>query len=296
MTAARDIPDPDAMTIALLPGWVTSVRAETLEDVAFLSGVALATLHLALRQPGLPHALLRQRLALEAAEACVALSGRRETAADLRDAVHLLRAGDHPGPAGAVYLAWQRSVARPISLRALQQALPAQGADQIAVWLDAGQGAPIDQAARVLEAVLSDLPRGEDVALILADAALARALGWDHILPLLAGGLKSRDLRMSGEDLRAAVHGAVLSGCRTSVHRGADLSRRVARLESVAPKLRAKGAHEAVGLFLTRDVLAPAALTSLMSDRAARRFCDRLVDLGVVREMTGRDSFRLYGV
>ena len=32
-----------------------------------------------------------------------------------------------------------------------------------------------------------------------------------------------------------------------------------------------------------------------MTDRAARRLCDRLVELGVVRELTGA-TFRLYGV
>jgi hypothetical protein len=80
----------------------------------------------------------------------------------------------------------------------------------------------------------------------------------------------------------------------------ADLARRAARLREVAPKLRAKSADRAVDLFLSRDALAPAALAREMpgslSDRAARRLCERLVDLGAVRELTGRDTFRLYGV
>lgn len=36
--------------------------------------------------------------------------------------------------------------------------------------------------------------------------------------------------------------------------------------------------------------------TIQMTDRAARRFCDRLVELGVARELTGRRTFRLYGL
>ena len=64
------------------------------------------------------------------------------------------------------------------------------------------------------------------------------------------------------------------------------------------PKLRAKGAGRAVELFLSRDAVAPAALVrgGELSDRAARRLCDRLVALGALRELTGRDAFRLYGV
>ena len=49
-------------------------------------------------------------------------------------------------------------------------------------------------------------------------------------------------------------------------------------------------------MFLACDAVAPKSLTSLRSDRAARRFCDRLVELGAVRELTGRDTFRLYGL
>ena len=53
----------------------------------------------------------------------------------------------------------------------------------------------------------------------------------------------------------------------------------------VVPKLRAKGADRAVEMFLSRDGVAPAALAALMSDRAARRLCDRLVELGAVIEL-----------
>ena len=116
------------------------------------------------------------------------------------------------------------------------------------------------------------------------------------MIPLLGFGLKRCDLHSGGEDLRLACHRAAVSAVMQVVREASDLMRRTARLRAVAPKLRAKGSEDAVALFLSRDAVAPAALTSLRSDRAARRFCDRLVELGVVRELTGRDTFRLYGV
>ncbi len=288
--------------------WVTSARAETLEDVAFLSGAALATLHLVVGHDDVPHALLRDRLSLTASEACMRLLGRPERAGDLRDAVHLLRPGDQPGPAGAIYLQWRCATARPISVKALQRALPSVTAEQIATWLDTGRGGPVMRAATILETVLAAHPREEAMALILADAVLAQSLGWTHVTPLLAVGLKSRDLRKRGTDLVLACHKALVSSIGAALPIASDLTRRAAHLQAVVPKLRAKGAEDAVVLFLTKDALSPAiALTdptagvgrtsrTSMSDRAARRLCDRLVDLGVVRELTGRDTFRLYGV
>ena len=166
---------------------------------------------------------------------------------------------------------------------------------QIALCLEA-RGAPVPRAAAVIEAVLAESPRAETAALILADAVLAEALGQSHLLPLLAAGLKSRDLRLTCEALHLACHRAVVRGAGQAVALAADLTRRAAWLRAAVPKLRAKGAGRAVELFLARDALAPAALTGYMSDRAARRLCDRLVELGAVRELTGRDSFRLYGV
>jgi len=286
--------------LSRMPPWVTSARTETLEDVAFLSGAALATLHLVVGHDDVPHALLRDRLALRAAEACVVKSGRPERAGDLRDAVHLLRPGDQPGPAGEIYLQWRRAAARPISVKALQRAVPQTTSEQIAVWLDAGHGSPVNRVATLTETILVGYPREEVMALILADAVLAQSLGWTHVLPLLAAGLKSHDLRKRGTDLQLAFHKALVSSIREALPIASDLTRRADHLQAVTPKLRAKGAVDAVALFLSTDALSPAiALADPsvgMSDRAARRFCDRLVDLGVVRELTGRDSFRLYGV
>ena len=294
MTFARPDPLSALGTPSGIPSWISSAQAETIEDAAFFSGAALSQLHLVLEREEVPLALLRDRLALRAAAACVAFSGRPERAGELRDAVHLLRPGDLPGPAGEICLAWRRAVERPVSVKALGRALPDLQAERIAGWLDAGQGAPVPRAAMVLEAVLMAAPRAEMPALILADAALAEALGWNHLVPLLAAGLKRADLRKRGEDLRLACHRALLASAVEALRLSADLSRRAAHLNAVAPRLRAKEAGAAVEMFLTRDAVAPAALP--LPDRAARRLCDRLVDLGAVRELTGRDTFRLYGV
>lgn len=284
----------DYTNIPLMPYWVTSARSEVLEDVAFLSGAALSHLHLVLQCEDVPHALLRDRLALRAAEACVRFSGRPERVAELRDAIHLLRPGDLPGPAGETYLAWRRGVERPVSIEALCRALPDFEPDRIARWLDAGQGSPVTRAAMVLEAVLCEAPRADVAGLILADAALAQSLGWEHLMPLLAAGLRRADLPKHGDDLRLVSHRALISSAIEAVRHAADLTRRATHLKAVAPKLRAKTSDQAVGMFLTQDAVAPMALP--LPDRSARRLCDRLVSLGAVRELTGRDTHRLYGL
>lgn len=289
-------------TIPRLPSWVTSTRVETLEDVAFLSGAALSHLHLVLNEPSVPQALLLARLALRAAEACVTHMGRVERAGALRDALAFLQPGDSPGPSGAVYLSWRRGVERKISIGALHRALPEVEAAQIAEWLDApascgtGQGGPVGCAAAVLETVLRDRPRAISTALLLADAALSQSLGSAELVPLLTLKFKRADLKLEGGELRLACHKAISAGVAEVLRFAADLNRRAAKLQDAAPKLRAKGSEDSVALFLSQDAVAPTMLNSLQSDRGRRRFCDRLVELGVARELTGRDTFRLYGL
>lgn len=281
-----------ALSLPPLPHWIGAGRPQTSEETAFLAGAAFAHLHGVLARPEVPLALLRERLALRAAQAALQLQGRREEISALRDAMHLLGPGGQPDPGGAVALIWRQAVARPLG--AVGAALP----DLPERWraLAAGQGGAVAQAASVLEHILDEDPRADLPALILAEAALARALGWDRVTPLLASGLRPRDLRLRGAELQQACAASLLRQTGEAMQMAAEVTRGAGRLRMVAPKLRAAGASEAVALFLARDAVAPRDLLSLMSDRAARRFCDRLVELGAVRELTGRDSFRLYGV
>lgn len=272
-----------------LPRWVAVARSQTPEETAFLAGAAVAHLQGVMTRPEVPPELLRARLALRAAQATLRLQGRREEVSVLRDAVHLLRPGDRPDPRGEVALAWREAVARKPG-----DVLP----DAPAQWraYAARQGGAITLAASVLEQILVEDPRADLSALVLAEVAFARALGWDRVTPLITAGLHPKDLRLSGADLRRALEAALLRQASEAVQLCMDVTRGAGRLRAVAPQLRAKGAGEAVALFLARDALAPRDLAGLKSDRAARRFCERLVELGAVRELTGRDSFRLYGV
>lgn len=290
-------PDPNTEQMSRVPGWAATLPANSPEDAAFSSGAALVHLHHMLVRRDVPHDLLRARLALRAAEAGLILSGRSARTSDLRDMIHFLQPGDRPGPAGEIYLSWRRAVERPVSGHAIERAVPDMPADRIAAgFRDRENSAPVSRAASALERIMSDDPTAETAALILADAVLSGSLGWSFVIPLLGIGMGAGGLDMRGADLRVACHRAVASAAITASREAAELTRRVARLHEVAPKLRARGADGAVAMFLTRDAVTPGALTSLRSPRSARRFCDRMVELGAARELTGRDTFRLYGV
>lgn len=300
MRNPRAKPSEPLPMLAPLPGWITAMPSETLEAVAFKSGAALAHVTLVTAADPVPQALWRDRLALAAAEVSAGIAGRREGAGAMRDALHLTKAGDDPGPAGSILRQWSRAVSRRISVSNLGRALEGVAPERIALSLDATGPTPVDRAAQVIEAVLTDFPRGEVAALILADAVLSLALGRDHLLPLMGLVMTARDLRLRGDDLRLCCHRAAVKGVGQALPLGSTLARAAARLHAAVPKLRAKGAARAVEMFLSQDALTPVALARAMpeslSDRAARRLCERLVDLGALRELTGRDTFRLYGV
>lgn len=305
----------DLTTLPQLPGWVTSGRAESIEDVAFRSGAALAVLDQLVSDPryGVPMKLLANRLALSAATATSKLEGRLAREADTRDAFHLTPPGEARGPDGDLLAFW-RDAAR-LRVGGTGEVADLFGSDfagEVGVWLDAGlerarTHGPLAGCVAVFRAVLEVDDRAERVACLLSDVVLARALNWKFVLPVSAPRLTKaalRDLTAEGQGAELAVQVRILESIEETIRLARDLARRAEALRTVAPKLRAKGSAAAVTLFLTEDAVAPASMLSPcirgtdipMTDRAARRFCDRLVELGVARELTGRSTFRLYGL
>jgi hypothetical protein len=142
----------------------------------------------------------------------------------------------------------------------------------------------------------------EPLALHCADAALAKSLGWPVPVPLLAG----EALRRSAGEGRRAKPGepdwgklatvAYARAALSALDLAQDLARRAARLADAAPKLRAKGKGRALEVLLSDDAVSAATPIAGLSDRARRRLFERLVTLGAARELTGRATFRLYGL
>lgn len=309
-----DIRD-DLTKLPQLPSWVTSGRAETLETVAFRSGAALTVLDQLISDPsrGAPVRLLANRLALTAATATSKLEGRLARETEIRDDYHLTPPGEARGPDGELLVFWREAVRLSASGTGDMADLICPGlAEDAGVWLDAGHvrartHGPLAGCVAVLRAVLDTDDRAERVACLLSDVVLSRALNWKVVLPVTAQrATKSmlRDVAANGQGAELAVQVRILESVEETIRLTRDLARRAAALRAAASRLRAKGSAAAVELFLTEDAVAPASMLSprirgtsiLMTDRAARRFCDRLVKLGVARELTGRSTFRLYGI
>lgn len=306
----------DKLSKPILPKWVMDGSApESIETAGFMSGSTLALLHIALHDPNInvPTELLRNRLALRATARCLKLEGRGDTEADIRDAYLLTTHGDFMGPAGDMFSIWRQGCALSLQRAGwrerLNALLPMEMREPVADRMEHSEQAlrsPIARAVSVLGSIVQLFPKQEAVALLCADTILARSLGWDTPLPLLGLHFKGKALRAAavGEDIAVDCHNAVAHATQDAIRLAHDLARRAARLRAIAPKLRSKGSDQAVQLFLSEDAVLPSTMLSPtirgsgtpMTARSARRLCERLIELGVVKELTGRASFRLYGV
>jgi hypothetical protein len=308
---APDRPPP------IVPGWAVPRGPVTSDaEAAFLAGSALNSLDNLVRSDPPWAGAWRQRLALKCSAAAVSVVGRTEDEAALRDAWHLRQPADDPGPAGNILAAWKRLASRSPgvdldTLRSTAGLLGLRWDDELAPLVDrvsdlARTGAPAPfAAAAIADDVQALRPDAELLGWWLADQVLALRLRWPLPAPILVAQARSiafrtesgrGRVRPGGEGFQRAVCVALTQAAAEACRLAGDLAGRAARLDAVAPKLRAKGAGEAIRLLLDEDAVPGTLQTTRLSRWGARRLFERLEALGAVRELSGRPSFRLYGL
>ncbi|RFC63872.1 DUF1403 family protein [Mesorhizobium denitrificans] len=309
-----------------VPGWLRqavpdakTLAGKEVEDVALAVGAAIGALDAVVRREEKWAGAWRQRLALAAAATTAKHAGRVEDEAELRDAVLLTRPGDDVGPAGRLLLGWLGLSARPaqdlLTEKNLGAVLEAFGYAPDAVGDLAEKlrkcSTRVGTVATLAGAftIAQQYGFGRALGAWFTDALLAQRLGWAHAVPLLgtemaasmrsdrSRGAANATIGIEAEKERAkALLAAQARAALRAIDLSAELGRRADRLLAVAPKLRAKGADIVVQRLLSGDAMVASDPVAGMSDRGLRRLFDRLFDLGAVRELSGRPTFRIYGL
>ncbi|MEW5423958.1 DUF1403 family protein [Amorphus sp. 3PC139-8] len=308
--AKFDPPDqPDRHPAA--PDWIRRAGpSRSAEEAAFYAGASLAVLASPARDVHPIGELWRERLAIECAANVVGLIGRRETVADLRDAWLLRSPGADPGPAGRVFGVWrglgQAKLSAPFTcveeLAELETGLSRRELQEmidLAMKRPDQNASPVAAATEVAVRTLQRFPLGLLPAAWLADLVLAEELRWKAPIPLLASRMTRRMVKEmsagSPESVRLLANDAYREAAVRAVDLNGELCRKARSLIEISPNLRSKGADRVVRRLLSEDALS-ARSTAPLNERSARRLFERLSDLGAIRELTGRPTFRLYGL
>ncbi len=301
-----------------LPGWAFAQRRDPSEaDAAFGAGIALKTLDDFLRTDPAWVGCFRARQALSCAAAAIRLAGRNEDENALRDAVLLTAPGNDPGPAGKLLLAFQKLSAKKPALTEKTAAelaalfglawdgrLAATIENTVGVQQKSGRAVPF-AIAEFVTVIHAECPDAEVLAWALADVFLAEKLRWKKTVPLLMTARFGPGFRISGGTGRVrpgepyfsgAVCLALVEAISAALRSAESIARRAENLLAVAPKVRTKGAGVVIKKLLDEDAVLASVPGLNLSRWAAMRLFERLEGFGAVRELSGRGSFRIFGL
>jgi hypothetical protein len=301
-----------------LPGWALSRGRDVTEaDAAFSAGIALKSLDDLVRSEPAWAGCWRSRQALKCAAAAVRLMGRNEGEYALRDAVLLTAAGDDSGPAGKVVLAYKRISSRKPGFSskhigeiadllglAWDEALAAATTTASDDARQSGRSTPF-AATGMVTTICAARPDAEPLAWALADVLIAEKLKWPFPVPLLMAErfgpafstIGGRGRVGPGESAFAGVLClALVDAIESALRSAAQIAHGAEQLMAVALKLRTKGAAPVIRSLLEEDAVLATAPGADLSRWASTRMFDRLQSFGAVRELSGRSSFRIYGL
>lgn len=300
-----------------LPSWTRPRTHDLTEsDAAFAAGIALKSLDDLIRADPPWLGCWRDRLALKSATVAARMLGRSEDEHALRDAVLLTTPGDDPGPAGKLFLATRMLARRSGTLttpfvREVAELMGMKWDDGLASIPDlvdsanqSGRAAPF-AVADLITAISAVRPDAEMMALGLAELVLAQKLNWPKPVPLLLSerfGPAFRTIGGRGRVLPGepaypkAICLALVDGVELALRSGGEIDRRAARLMEIASKVRTKGAEPVIRRLLSEDAVSASAPGSDLSRWAANRLFERLESFEAVRELSGRASFRIFGL
>ncbi|MER8996066.1 DUF1403 family protein [Mesorhizobium sp. M0678] len=310
---------PAPIAPPIVPAWALVADSGLSDaDAAFRAGAALGALDTLARAQVSWAGVWRQRLALRCAAAAVRLAGRSEDEAALRDAWFLRPADGGPGPAGNILNAWRQLAShQPVidaeRLAGVVELLGLRWEDAFADLprtiddlIRSGRPAPFATAA-IAGQVVALSSGTELLAWWCADLVLAQKLRWPRSIPMLVAqafapafrtddGRGKRIRPADQKEFERAVCRALAQGADDALRLAGELSRRAERLAAVAPKLRAKGAGDVVKRLLDDDAVPGSLTTKNLSRFATRRLFERLQQLEAVRELSGRTTFRMFGL
>lgn len=159
--------------------------------------------------------------------------------------------------------------------------------------------------ADLLTAIFAVRSDAEVMAAGLAERVLAHKLKWQKSVPPLLPERFGPAFRTIGGRGRVrpgepaypkAICLALVDGVDVALRSAAEIDRRARRLPGGGAEVRTKGAEPVIHKLLTEDAVPASAPGSDLSRWAANRLSERLESFEAVRELSGRSSFRIFGL